>query len=413
LSLLNLSGLLRASGESDAALARREAARQRLASYAMPTGREEVWRYVDLDFALSDFDLAPTPGDGAGSTRDDQLPDTAARAAIVDGVVVAAGSDVADVRCERVVGGNESLIPTDLDIFTAAHDAYCSEWVEIAATAGKAIEQPVVVDVSATAAAASFAGVRVDVADGAELTIAIRLESRDDVAALAVPHIEGRVGANANLTVVVHQEWGRQTRAIGQLAFTVGRDSTLRLAEAGLGGALARWQLNIKLAGQGSNAQVVGAYFGDREQTLDYRYVMHHAAPNTHSTMFLKGAVEDEAGSIFTGMIRVDEEAQQTDAFQTNRNLILSDGASSQSVPNLEILANDVKCGHASTVGQLDPEQRYYLMSRGLDPMRADRLQVRGFFQEALNRFPIPEVVAPLRERFYQKYLDAQEEGRL
>ena len=140
---------------------------------------------------------------------------------------------------------------------------------------------------------------------------------------------------------------------------------------------------------------------------------MHHAAPNTHSTMFLKGAVEDEAGSIFTGMIRIDEEAQRTDAFQTNRNLILSDGASSQSVPNLEILANDVKCGHASTVGQLDPEQRYYLMSRGLDETRADRLQVRGFFQEALNRFPIPQLVEPLRERFYQKYLDAQEEGRL
>ncbi len=413
LSLLDLSALLRAPGESDDALARREAARKRLASHTMPTGREEVWRYVDLDFALGDFELAAPPGDGPGPAGDHQLEETAAGAAIADGAVVAAGSHVDGVRCERRVGGGGSLIRSDLDIFTAAHDAFGAEWVEIGVAAGRAVELPIIVDVAATSGNASFPAVRVDVADGAELTVAVRLHSANDIAALAVPHIEGRVGANANLTLVVHQEWGRKTRAIGQLGFTVGRDSTLRLAEAGLGGTLARWQLNIELAGQGSNAQVVGAYFGDRDQTLDYRYVMHHAAPNTHSTMFLKGAVEDEAGSVFTGMIRIDEAAQRTDAFQTNRNLILSEGASSQSVPNLEILANDVKCGHASTVGQLDAEQRYYLMSRGLDRQRADRLQVRGFFQEALNRFPIPELVGPLRQRFYQKFLDAQEEGRV
>jgi Fe-S cluster assembly protein SufD len=379
---MNLSALLRASGESDDALARRETAREHLASYSMPTGREEVWPYVELGFALGDYELAPPP-DGDSPQGDDEAANSSARAQIVDGAVVAAAARVDGLRCARVAGGEESIVPADADIFTAAHDAFGAEWVEIAVDRGTAIERPVVVDVSARSSAASFPGVRIDVADGAELTIAIRLDSADDVAALVVPHIEGRVGANANLTVVVDQEWGRQTRAIGQLVFSVGRDSSIQLAEAGLGGTLARWQLNIKLAGQGSNAQVIGAYFGDRDQTLDYRYVMHHA------------------------------EAQRTDAFQTNRNLILSDGASSQSVPNLEILANDVKCGHASTVGQLDPEQRYYLMSRGLDPMRADRLQVRGFFQEALNRFPVPEMVEPLRERFYQKYLDAQAGGRV
>ena len=113
------------------------------------------------------------------------------------------------------------------------------------------------------------------------------------------------------------------------------------------------------------------------------------------------------------GMIRIDESAQRTDAFQTNRNLILSEGAAAQSVPNLEILANDVRCGHGSTVGPLDEEQRYYLMSRGLDAERADRLQVRGFFQEALNRFPHPELAAPLGARINAKFVEAQEEGRV
>ena len=140
---------------------------------------------------------------------------------------------------------------------------------------------------------------------------------------------------------------------------------------------------------------------------------MRHVAENTHSDMVLKGAVEDEALSVFTGMIRIEETAQRTDAFQTNRNLILSEGAAAQSVPNLEILANDVRCGHGSTVGPLDAEQRYYLMSRGLDRERSDRLQVHGFFEEVLSRFPEASMTAPVRDAINAKYVAAQREGRV
>ena len=378
----------------------------------MPTGREEVWRYVDLDFDLADFKLAiaPEPRELESEPFD---ASTAATVSIVDGAVVALDAIVDGVRCERRVGVTESIIDSDQDIFTTAHAAYGAETLLIAVEGRTAVTEPVLVDVAATDAAASFPAVRVEVADGAELTVVVRLRSSDHVEALVVPHVEGVVGVNANLTVVIDQGWGAATRSIGQAAFDIGADSSLRLAEAGLGGVLARWQLDIKLAGRGSNAQVIGAYFGDAEQTLDYRYVMHHAAPNTHSEMFLKGAVQDEASSVFTGMIRIDEIAQRTDAFQTNRNLILSDGASAQSVPNLEILANDVKCGHGSTVGQLDDEQRYYLMSRGLDERSADRLQVRGFFEEAINRIPVAGVAGSLSDRFNRKFVEAQREGRV
>jgi len=409
LSLLDTATLSRAPGEPDEALESRNRARAALAGMSMPTGREEVWRYVDLEFDLADFDAAPRPADDFAA--DEASFPTSGTASVVDGAVVAAASNHSDLVCERSVAAASSIIPRDEDIFTTAHATFSSE--RLAIRSGGGVERPVVVDLAATSAHASFPAVRIDVADGAQVTVAIRLRSADGSDSLVVPHVEGVIGANANLTVVVDQQWGRTTRSIGRLAFSVGRDSTLRLAEAGLGGTLARWQLNIDLSGRGSNAQVIGAYFGDLDQTLDYRYLMHHAAPNTHSDMFLKGAVEDEAASVFTGMIRIDEIAQRTDAFQTNRNLILSEGASAQSVPNLEILANDVKCGHGSTVGQLDAEQRYYLMSRGLDQDRADRLQVRGFFEEALARFPIPELVAPLRSRFNDKYLEALEEGRI
>lgn len=412
MSLLNTSSLSRAAGESADSIEKRTAALASLAEKAMPTGREEEWRYVDLGFDIAEFDLAQAVEDWSGETTGGIVAE-AGSASVVDGSVVAARSSAEGLSVSRSTEAGGSLISGEKDIFTAAHLAFGAEYVHIVVGRRKAIPDPVVVHVRAAADAASFPAVRIDVADGGEATVALQLGSADDVAALVVPHVEARLGADANLSLVVSQQWGRETNAIGQLAFDVGPDSTLRLAEAGLGGAYARWQADIKLAGRGSNARVIGAYFGDEEQTFDYRYLMHHAAPNTHSEMFLKGAVEGEAASVFTGLIRIDEEAQRTDAFQTNRNLILSDGASAQSVPNLEILANDVKCGHASTVGQLDAEQRYYLMSRGLDRSRADRLQVRGFFEDALSRFPIARLVGPLRDRFNSKFIDAQKAGRV
>ncbi len=176
------------------------------------------------------------------------------------------------------------------------------------------------------------------------------------------------------------------------------------MAEAGLGGRFSRLHLITDLAGRGADARITGAYFGDADQTLDYRYFMNHQGPNTTSEMFLKGAVAGSARSVFTGLIRIEPDGQGTNAHQTNRNLVLSDDAEAHSVPNLEILANDVRCGHGSAVGPLDEEQRYYLMSRGLPESRADRLQVLGFFEEALQRFPVQEIEPLLRAGAMRKY---------
>jgi len=122
--------------------------------------------------------------------------------------------------------------------------------------------------------------------------------------------------------------------------------------------------------------------------------------------------VGDQSRSVFTGMIRIEPEGQKTLAHQTNRNLVLSEGSEAHSVPNLEILANDVRCGHGSAVGPLDAEQRYYLMSRGLDPAAADRLQVKGFFSEVLARFRHQALESPLRSAVMQKYAGVMERSR-
>ena len=380
----------------------------------LPSEHEEVWRYVDLDIDLDDFGIPVANGAVAVP------PSDVSKASVVDGTVVEAGgvarrlvdamADAPD-RLEAIYG---AAIPMDHDIFTAAHHAFASDAVVISVPRGAALTEAVGVAVRAeTDRGMSFPHVLVDVADGAQASVVVEYSSPHDRAALVAPHLEAVTGTNANLALTIVQSWGYGTTALSQSHITVGRDSSVTLAEAGLGGSLARLHLTVDLEGQGSSAKVLGAYFGEKDQVLDYRYLMRHVGENTRSDMFLKGAVEDEALSVFTGLIRIEEFAQRTDAYQTNRNLILSDGAAAQSVPNLEILANDVRCGHGSTVGPLDGEQRYYLMSRGLDRKRADRLQVHGFFEEVLAQFPAAHVADPVRDAINAKYVAAQDEGRV
>ncbi|MDJ0925462.1 MAG: Fe-S cluster assembly protein SufD [Acidimicrobiia bacterium] len=407
--------------------ARRKTALDYYDKLDMPSDREEVWRYVDFDFALDDFNLVDAPGEAheVDTGIAAALPETAGSMRLVDGLT----TEVHNADARATFGSLRALLaehadlfepyvargtPSDLNKFAAAHTAFSGDGAVLVVPAGIAIEEPFFIDVQATTSGtASFPLITLVAEQSSQASVVIRYRSDDDVNALVVPNLELCVGDNSHLKVTVVQHWGGATTSVSHLRAVVGRDGTLHLGEAGLGGALSRLQLQIDLEGDGSSANVVGAYFGDETQTLDYRYTMHHQGLNTDSDMFLKGAVQDDALSIFTGMIRIDEEAQKTNAFQTNRNLILSDGASAQSVPNLEILANDVRCGHGSTMGPLDDEQRYYLMSRGLDEPRSNRLLVHGFFNEALARFPEPAIAGVVTSWIDAKYRAAQEAGRV
>ncbi|MDJ0663290.1 MAG: Fe-S cluster assembly protein SufD [Acidimicrobiia bacterium] len=393
----------------------------------MPSPVEEVWRYVDLDFDIASYSIVENPGEahelGVGIAA--ALPDTSGSLLIVDGHVVSSENTEGRVSfgsIRSILAADPDLlepflgvaVPSDLDKFAAAHAAFGGEGAALVVPRGVVVEKPFFVDVQATEnGSVSFPHVSLSVGESAQASVVLRYRSDDGLDSLVVPQLELNVGANAQLKVTVVQHWGRGTRSISHVRGIVGRDANLHLGEAGLGGLLSRLNLTVDLEGNGSSANVVSAYFGDENQTLDYRYTMHHQGVNTNSDMFLKGAVQDEALSVFTGMIRIDEGAQKTDAYQTNRNLILSDGASAQSVPNLEILADDVRCGHGSTVGPLDDDQRYYLMSRGLDELRANRLLVHGFFNEALARFPEPAIAGVVTSWIDAKYREAQEAGRV
>ena len=182
------------------------------------------------------------------------------------------------------------------------------------------------------------------------------------------------------------------TRQFGTHRATIGRDAEVDWVVLGLGGTRAKSRIESYLADQGANAKVTGAYFLTGEEHADYDTTQEHAAPNTTSDLFFKGVLADHARAVWRGVIRVDKGAQKTDAYQENRNLLLSHDAHADSIPGLEIEANDVRCTHGATIGQIDRLQLFYLMSRGLSREQAERLIVRGFFQPVLDRIGSDEV---------------------
>jgi Fe-S cluster assembly protein SufD len=377
----------------------------------MPDPKEEDWRYVELGVDLDDFAVADTIGSALPEDTEvaPAIGATAGRATSIDGATVeVAGELIGSLTAadpavwERAAGCG---VPEDLDRFAAAQHAFGGDGVLVRLPEGATVSEPFFVDVQATTAGTLvLPRVVVLAEDGSDGSIVVSYRSPDGTELMVVPHIEVIAGVNARAAVTVVQGWGDGTTGIAHQRMVAGRDAAVVLAEAGIGGRFSRLHLTIDLEGRGADARVLGMYFGDTRQTLDYRAFVNHRAPNTTSNMFLKGAVGDTASSVFTGLIRIEPDGQKTNAHQTNRNLVLSEGAEAHSVPNLEILANDVRCGHGSAVGPLDAEQRYYLMSRGLDRARADRLQVKGFFEEVLAQFPDQSLEPPLRKAAMTKY---------
>ena len=200
------------------------------------------------------------------------------------------------------------------------------------------------------------------------------------------------VADEAQLDYVTVQEHGSETRQFGTHRATVGRDAKLDWVAAAVGGNRAKSRMESYLGGRGANVKVTGAYYLTGREHVDYDTTQEHAAPDTFSDLAFKGVLDDRARAVWRGVIRVDKGAQKTDAYQENRNLLLSANAQATPIPGLEIEANDVRCTHGATVGQVDRSQIFYLMARGLTKSEAERLIVRGFFEDVLERIASPEV---------------------
>lgn len=228
----------------------------------------------------------------------------------------------------------------------------------------------------------------IDAAENSQVTIVERFVSNDGVTSLVCPVLEIKAAAGANVNYVAINQLGLDTWMIGHQQSVGHRDSTTRVNTVALGGDYARVRAEVRLVETGAQAQQLALYFASGTQMHDFRTLQRHEAPRTYSDLLFKGAVGGSARSVYTGLIRIEKEASKSEAFQTNRNLTLGNGAWAESVPNLEIETNEVKCSHASTVGSIDEDQRFYLESRGISPDVAERLVVFGFFKDVLDRLP-------------------------
>ena len=178
----------------------------------------------------------------------------------------------------------------------------------------------------------------------------------------------------------------------------VGQDASLQWTIGALGSRLAKVNQHVALVGQGANVQVNGVMFTDGRQHLSYHTLQHHQTSHGTSDLLYKGALQGKSHMVWRGMIRVDRDAQQTDGYQRNDNLILSDGSRADSIPGLEIEADDVKCSHGATAGRVDDEQIFYAQARGLTRQEATRLIVAGFFQQVFDRITVGSVRQALGE---------------
>ncbi len=374
--------------------AQRLAAAERAAGQPLPTFELEEWRYSPIDeLRLEDFAPAATaPGGSAGPA---DIPGAVATVVTVDGFVTSIDVPDDGVKGLSVTAASDGAGQIDLggvvDVFGEANAAFCPDPVVIRVEPGADVEGPVVVTHHVRSdGVAAFPRVHVELGADASLGVVEVLRS-SDVSALVAPVTRLAAAGASRLRYQVVQELGPRVWQLGSLVAEADSQATLVAGIAAMGGGYGRLRTDCRLVGRGATGDLLAVYFGDGDQTLDFRTFQVHQARDTTSNLLFKGVLDDSSTSIYTGLIRVAPEAAGTNAFQTNRNIKLSDEAWAESVPNLEIENNDVRCSHASTVSPIDAEQRFYLESRGVPTTAAERLIVEGFLDEVVDALPVRE----------------------
>jgi len=382
---------------------KRAAALKRYRELPLPTTAEEGWRFSDLiGFDPDAYELSETARPAeiaplvelelAGSARIDEGGVEIVKAP--EGVVFAP-LDEKDKRIGTLVAAEDKL--------AAANAAFWRHGLLVEVPAGVELEQPLQVRIESTVPKASLpTRLLVIAGENSRFTlIEEHVSAGEDLDAFTNCAVEVRVGAGAKLELVSVQRLSRQGWHFSHQRARLERDSELDWVCAGLGSKKSKVWIYNDLAGAGATSHVTGVYFADGSQHLDFDTFQEHAAPHTSSDFLFRGVLREQATTVWRGMIRVEKEAVGTDAYQENRNLLFSRQAHANSIPGLEILTNDVRCSHGATVGQVDREQLFYLMSRGLSSSEAERLIVSGFFAEALDRVerePIREALAQALE---------------
>ena len=367
------------------------------------------WEFTELKgLELESFERAsgnsPAPSDVLLD-----LPAGAPEGAVVLPLDEAAASDEYAAIVEKYFG---AIVPrTDIDPFVARNESEWAGGAFVYVPAGVRVETPIAITATVRAGQALHWRTMIVLEEGAEAEVWEQyLSAEAEGEGLLNTVVEIVVGDNANLHYVCGQQLNDDSWIFGTQRAEVGAHGSLDWAAIGFGGKNGKVRMETKLAGEGADAKVTGAYAAMGRQHLDFDTTQEHAAAHTTSDLAFRGVLQNRGSAVWRGMIKVDVGAQQTDAFQESRNLLLSKKSHADAIPGLEIEANDVRCTHAAAIAQIDKGQLFYLQSRGLPRDVATRLVIEGFLQELVERFaegPVREVVGGALERRLDELLAA------
>jgi Fe-S cluster assembly protein SufD len=351
-----------------------------VADFPALTGREEEWRFTPLK-RLRGLDTVTLETPGAS------IPGVAPRVE-VEGLPSGATVSTVDRTDPRV---GSVLVPFDRISALAARGA--SETLLVTVDKAAVLDRPALVRLVGNGTDLAFGHTFVDVGDLAEATLVIEQTGSVTLA----DNVEVVVGNGAKLTLITVTDWARDAVQAQHVRFRLGRDAKVTHIQVTLGGDLLRQYTSVDYAGRGGDCEAYGLYFAGDHQHFEHRLLVDHSVPDCRSYVAYRGALQGAgAHTVWVGDVLIRADATGTDTYEVNRNLVLTDGARADSVPNLEIETGEVVgAGHASATGRFDDEQLFYLMSRGIPDEVARKLVVRGFFGELLDKIP----VEALRER--------------
>lgn len=343
-----------------------------VADHVVPTGREEIWRFTPLKRLRDLHKDAPLDGDTLGAEVDG--PDGATATLI----------DRDDPR-----RGSSGFVPTDRIAARVWNDATKVWALEVAEEAE--LDRPLVITLTGRDAGTATATHAILTAGAfSKATVVFRFEG----SATLADNVEIVVGDGAQLTVVSIDDWADDAVRVSHRHIKVGRDATFKHIDVTFGGDVVRNDTTAEYAGPGGSVEMLGLYFADAGQHIEHRLFVDHTAPRTKSHVVYKGALQGEgAHTVWIGNVLIRKVAEGIETYEENRNLVLTDGAWADSVPNLEIETGEIEgAGHASATGRFDDEQLFYLRSRGVSEAEARRLVVHGFFNDLIRQIGVPEL---------------------
>lgn len=400
----------------------RHSAWKHFSDLPMPSRRDEEWMRTDIRLFRMDRFGEPekNPGEnlphailggeievaGMMTSKNSQSLDTQ-----LDPALAAQGVLFGDL--ESMVCEHADLIQPHLmaravdplyDKFSALHGAFWRGGTLLYVPRGVVIEQPLCALTALGEGQIDLGHTLVVLEDGAEATLLSESHSMPGCeSGLHFGAVEMLLAPESRLRYVNLQDWGTGVWHFSHQKAVVDRDASIQWTIGALGSKLAKVNQHVALVGIGADAQVNGVMFSEGKQHLSYHTLQHHEAPGCHSDLLYKCALQDESRTVWRGMIKVDALAQKTDGYQRNDNLILNPSARADSIPGLEIEADDVRCTHGATSGRVDDEMIYYCQTRGLTREEAVRLIVSGFFQQISDRIPLESVRRALGDAISQR----------